>query len=69
MTPVPTIHAISLPLRTVFLEDGRALPITNLLDAIGEETTDPEEAVSFVCGSGRLWLSDRIDSFQQATIH
>lgn len=65
----PTIHAISLPTRTVFLEDGRILPITNLFDAIGEETADPDEAVSFVCGSGRLWISDRLDSFEAATIH
>jgi hypothetical protein len=31
-----------------FIRDGRNLPISNMLDIDGEETVDPEEAVSIV---------------------
>ena len=63
------VELLNLPERTAILTDGSAVPITNLFDAAGAETDDPSEAVSFVCGAGSCWISDRIDSFQQATIH
>lgn len=63
------IQALSLSQRLAFLTDGSAVPITNLFDAWGEETDALEQAVSFVCGAGRVWLSDRLDRFETVTVH
>ena len=36
--------------RVALLDDGTTVPITNLLDEFGDETDDPDEAVTFVAG-------------------
>lgn len=38
------VIALNLGQREAFLDDGRTCPITNMLDADGDETDDPEEA-------------------------
>jgi hypothetical protein len=43
--------------RLAFLSDGREVPITNLFDAVGQETVDAALAVSFVAGKGDEWFS------------
>lgn len=63
------IQALSVPRRLAFLTDGSTVPITNLFDAWGDETDDASEAVSFVCGAGRVWLSDRLDRFETVRVH
>lgn len=63
------IQALSLPQRLAFLTNGATVPITNLFDAWGDETDDLASAVSFVCGAGRVWLSDRLDRFVTVTVH
>lgn len=63
------IQALSLTQRLAFLTDGSAVPITTLFDAWGDETGDLADAVSFVCGAGRVWLSDRLDRFVTVTVH
>jgi hypothetical protein len=65
---VTDVVSINMIERTALLDDGRTVPITNLFDAVGEETDDPREAVSFVCGAGRQWISDSIDHFDKVTI-
>lgn len=62
------IQALHVASRTAILTDGATVPITNLFDAWGDETDDSAEAVSFVCGAGNVWLSDRLDSFERAPL-
>lgn len=59
---------INLRGRWAQLTDGRTVPITNLLDVVGEETTDPAEAVSFVAGAGREWFSAPLSNFDPVTL-
>ncbi len=42
------------------LNDGRLMPITTMLDSDGDETNDPELAVTFVAGEGKEWFTGRI---------
>jgi hypothetical protein len=63
------IQALSVPQRLAFLTDGSTVPITNLFDAWGDETDDLADAVSFVCGAGRMWFSDRLDQYQTVRVH
>lgn len=51
--------------RYAVLEDGTMLPITNLFDIDGDETDDPDEAVSFVAGEGGVWVSGSCDDFPE----
>lgn len=62
------IQALNIPARLALLTDGRTVPITNLYDAAGDETEDACDAVVFVCGEGRVWLSDLIASFEAVTV-
>lgn len=62
------IQVLLLKSRTALLTDGSAVPIT-LFDALGDETDDLAEAVSFMCGAGRVWVSDRLDSFEAVRVH
>lgn len=63
------VQAINLHARVAYLNDGRAFPITSLIDHLGEETEDELEAVAFVAGVGREWFSLPISDFERATIH
>lgn len=59
---------INLRGRWAELTDGRVVPITNLLDVVGEETADLREAVSFVAGDGREWFSAPLSNFDPVTL-
>jgi len=41
---------LSLPERLVILDNGCRLPITNMLDEFGDETSDIKECCSIVAG-------------------
>jgi LDH2 family malate/lactate/ureidoglycolate dehydrogenase len=63
------IQALNIPQRLALLSDGSTVPITNLFDALGDETTDPAEAVAFVCGRSGHWLCDLIANFETVLTH
>ncbi len=63
------VEAISLSHRLAFMSDGRTFPITNLIDAWGDETDDEDAAISFVCGIDREWLSAPLSDYEEATFH
>lgn len=69
MSAVVEIRAINLRERVAYLSDGRTVPITTLFDHLGEETSDTAQAVAFVAGEGRQWLSLPVSDFEPATIH
>ena len=58
------IEVIGLDDRLAFLTDGGILPITHLIDADGEETQDPDLAVSFVVMAGRQFAAFAVDDFE-----
>jgi hypothetical protein len=62
------IVSIHLAGRLALLDSGETIPITNLLNAAGDETSEEAEAVAFVCGVGRHWFCDCVASYERATI-
>lgn len=62
------VVSANLTKRTALLDDGRTLPITNMIDAFGDDTNDAGEAVAFVCGAGREWFAENMDDFERATV-
>ena len=54
--------------RVALLDDGTTVPITNLLDEFGDETDDPDEAVTFVAGDGERWFSGLCADYDEVTI-
>ncbi len=63
--PRPDIAAINLFRQEALTTDGRVLPITNMMDADGQETTDMAAVVSLVAGEGSEWHAFRRDSFDR----
>lgn len=61
------INAVKALSRLALLSDGTTVPITNLLDADGDETDDPNEAVSFVAGEGDRWFTGLCADFEEMT--
>lgn len=51
------------------LDDGTTVPITNLFDADGEETDDPDEAVTFVAGEGDRWFTGECADYAEVSVH
>lgn len=58
------VQAINLGRRIALLNDGSTVPVTNLLDADGDETEAPAEAVGFVAGEGRTWFAGRVADYE-----
>lgn len=60
-----TIVAINLGQRIAILDDDTVFPLTNFIDAGGDETDDPDKAVVAV---GHLpddsWVTFEIDGFE-----
>ena len=54
--------------RVALLSDGTTVPITNLLDEFGDETDDPDEAVTFVAGDGDQWFAGLCSDYDEVTI-
>ncbi|WP_310540822.1 hypothetical protein [Phenylobacterium sp.] len=54
--------------RAALLSDGTTVPITNLLDEFGDETDDPDEAVTFVAGDGDQWFTGLCSDYDEVTI-
>lgn len=65
---VAEIFSIHLAGRLALLDTGETVPITTLLDACGDETTEDSEAVAFVCGVGRHWFCDALEGYEKATV-
>lgn len=65
MVDVVSIHLFR---REALLSDDRILPITNLFDARGDDTSDATEAVAFVCGAGREWFAAQVVDYATASI-
>lgn len=63
------IESINVKGRTAITNTGQAVPITNLFDGDGKETEDPEQALSFVAGSGGIWFSGLCRDFKNAKVH
>ena len=63
------VTSIHLSGRLALLDDGTTVPITVLVDACGDETTDEDDAVAFVCGSDeRGWFSDLIKAYGRVAV-
>lgn len=62
------VAAINIAARFALLSDGRSLPITTLIDHVGDETDDAGQAVYFICGDGRDWFSESVADHQGATV-
>ena len=68
MPTILTVVAISREQRLVMLGDGSVLPVTNWLDADGDETEDASEAVAYVAGTERCgWISGSLSAFEMPT--
>ena len=44
----------------VYLDDGRILPINNMLNAKGERSKNPEDIIIVQAGEGDCWVNLRI---------
>lgn len=64
MSDIPAINIFS---RFALLDDGTIVPVTNLFDADGDETNDPDEAVVFVAGEGDRWFTGCCDDYAEVT--
>lgn len=64
---VADVQAVNLGRRIALLTDGRTAPITQLLDAAGDETHDPSDAAAFVAGAGRQWFAGLLSHFHRVT--
>lgn len=62
------VSSANLTKRIAVLTDGRVVPVTNLFDAEGNDVTEPDDAVSFVCGEGSTWLACAVEDFDRAVI-
>lgn len=51
--------------RLALLNDGTTVPITNLFDADGDETDDPDLAVSFVAGEADRWFTGLCADYEE----
>lgn len=63
------VVAINLTRRLVHMSDDRTLPITSLIDAFGDDTDEPEDAVVLVCGEPGAFFVVRIGDYQGETVH
>ena len=59
------IVAVNVERRIAILDDGTQIPVTNLLDADGDEALDPLEATAFVAGPGPQgqWFAAKFEDF------
>lgn len=62
------IQCVSLRRRHAFTDDGRELPVTNMFDIFGDETSDPGLCVTFVCGSSEEWYVERTEDYDRRGI-
>lgn len=62
------VVCLNLTRREAVLGDGRVVPVTNLFDADGDETSDPALAVSAVCGEGLEWYAELLADFDAARV-
>lgn len=63
-----SIVAVNLTGRIALANDDTICDITNLLDADGDETDNPDEAIAAVaCYDDETWFSIRLDDFEKAT--
>jgi hypothetical protein len=62
------VQAINLGRMLAMMGCGETCPITRLFDHDGDETDDPEEAVSFICGPtpGGKWITDLVADYDNA---
>lgn len=62
---------LDLTAMVVMVEDGQTIPVTNMLDADGDETDDPMEAVVVVAGpdSTGHWLTITLEALHEQPRH
>lgn len=66
---VPEVVSINLGRRRAVLDTGEEIPITDLIDAAGEETDDEGEAVMAVAGPygpRQRWIAFAVADFGPA---
>lgn len=64
-----TIQAVNIGQRVAITDDGRTLPITNMFDASGAETSDPDEVLACVVGAGDEWFTIVLSDFEDVTLN
>lgn len=62
------LTTVNLEQRLAVLDDGRSVPVTNLIDRFGDDTNDPAEAVGFVAGAGREWFADSVAEYSDVAV-
>ena len=62
------VVCLNLARREAVLGDGRVVPVTNMLDATGDEAASPADAVAVVCGEGMEWYAERLSDFDAARV-
>lgn len=64
------IVAVNRQQRFALTNRGEVCPITNLIDAFGDETDDPFEAVAAVAElDADHWFSIDLTQFESASVH
>lgn len=63
------VVAVNLGKRIALLDDGSVIPITDMLDADGDITDDPEDAVTAVAGADAEWLAFSLCDFEYREAH
>jgi hypothetical protein len=63
---MPGIVAVNLEKGLAFLDDGTAVPVTNMFDSDGQDTDDFTESASFVAGPGPggQWWTERTSDYR-----
>jgi len=61
------VVAFSLVGMWATLDNGAQVPVTNMFDAAGQDTEDPDLCVTFVAGSdAEKWYAHRVCDFEEA---
>lgn len=62
------VTAISLTRKSVLLNDGRTMPITDTLDDDGLPTDDLGDTIAVVAGEGAVWFMELVDDFEHGRL-
>lgn len=65
--PVRDIQAINLGKQILLLDDGKIVPVIAMFDSNGQNTDEPDEAVSFVGGVVGEWFVGKVSDYEPAT--
>ena len=65
----PRIVSVDLKALTATTSEGKTVPVTNRLDALGEQILDWNDCVAFVAGEGTEWFMELLEDFDVHTRH